>query len=65
MTGPVRKLYEAALRDRAFNEEAKKADPQGYKKPTLWSDSLLKHIYATTYFGWLVGKGLFKRSTFY
>jgi len=65
MTEPVRKLYNAALRDRQFNEETKKADPEGYKRPTLWSDSLLKHLYAMSYFGWLVGKGQFKRKKFY
>ena len=65
MTEPVRKLYNAALRDRAFQEEAKKADPQGYKKPNLWSDEIDRILYATAYFGWLVGKGQFKRSQFY
>jgi len=61
----VKKLYDAARNDRDFNYEAKKADPQGYIKPNMFSDTLLKHIYATTYYGWLVGKGKFKRSNFY
>ena len=64
MTEPVRKLYNAALRDREFNEETKKADPEGYKKPSIFSDKLLKHLYATAYFGWLVGKKRFKVKNF-
>ena len=65
MTGPVKKMYNEALRNREYNEEIKKADPQGYKKPNIWSDSLLKHLYGMAYYGWLVGKGQFDRSKYY
>jgi len=54
MTEKVLKLYEGALNNEEFIEEIRYADND--KPPTIFSDELTKHIFAVTYYGWLVAK---------
>ena len=60
----VKRMYDEALKNEEFNIEFKEQDPKGYIKPRIYSQSLLKHLYAMAYFGWLVGKGKFSRDNY-
>jgi hypothetical protein len=65
MTEPIRKLYQEGLRNQVFNRDMKHFDPKNYKKPGMFAEAIEKHIYASTYYGWLCGKGEFKRSKYF
>jgi len=56
MSPKVKILYDAALSDLEFNEEADLFD-NTFKKPGVFTSSMDKHIYAIMYWGWLCGKG--------
>lgn len=54
----VKKLYELSIKDETFLSEIEKADND--KKPGPFAPEKLQALFATLYFGWLVGKGLWK-----
>ena len=60
MTPNVRKLYDEAKLDTEFHSELKKAKSTN-KIPTWLSDEIDQHIFATVYYGWLIGKDKFKK----
>lgn len=47
-------LYKAGCKNKDFLKDIKKADND--KKPGLFADDITKHIFASVYYGWLVGK---------
>lgn len=57
-------MYEASLEDKEFEDEIKSSDPENYIKPNWRSTPLLKAIYVSVYYGWLVGKGRFTEGMF-
>lgn len=54
MTEKVKKIYKSGLKNNEFLQSIKEAD--GDKKPNMFSSNLEKNIFATIYYGWLVGK---------
>lgn len=58
MTATTYELYRLAKNDETFLKEIYEAD--GDKKPGLFSDNETKTLFATIYYGWLVGKGLWE-----
>lgn len=54
MTDLVRNLYDSAIKNDEFIKAAKEAD--GDSKPGLFASQNEKIVYATIYYGWLVGK---------
>ena len=58
MTPSVRKLYKEAIINEQFNEEFKEADSE-YRRPTVFSDYILKHYFVAVYQGWLIARGEF------
>ena len=55
MTPKVRKIYLAAIKDDLFNAEILKADPTN-KRPGLLAGDIDKVVFASVYYGYLVGK---------
>ena len=53
MTEKVKKIYKSGLKNNEFLQSIKEAD--GDKKPNMFSSNLEKNIFATIYYGWLVG----------
>ena len=54
MTEKVKRLYDAAQIDKYFHQEIEKADND--KVPTWYSTKQEKLLFATVYYGWLVGR---------
>tara|TARA_R110000744_G_scaffold357580_2_gene464454 strand:+ start:7849 stop:8082 length:234 start_codon:yes stop_codon:yes gene_type:complete len=54
MTDKVKNIYKKGLKNDEFLFEIEAAD--GDKKPNLFSSNVEKNIFATIYYGWLVGK---------
>ena len=54
MTEKVKKIYESGLKNNEFLWAIKEADRRN--KPNMFSSDLEKNIFATIYYGWLVGK---------
>ena len=55
MTPKTKKLYNLARKDDLFTSEMLLLDKKN-KKPTFFSDNLDRCIYATSYYGWYVGR---------
>ena len=54
MTAKIKKIYKSGLKNDKFLQAIKEAD--GDKKPNLLSSDLEKHLFASVYYGWLVGE---------
>lgn len=54
MTPKVKRIYESALKNKQFLEDIYNAD--GDTKPSMFSESLEKHLFVMCYYGWLVAK---------
>lgn len=54
MTEEIYKLYEKGLENKEFLDAIKSADND--EKPNLCSSQIEKHLFVSTYYGWLVGK---------
>lgn len=54
MTERVKKIYKSGIKNNEFLLDIKLAD--GYEKPDLFDSDEIKTIFATVYYGWLVGK---------
>ena len=54
MNAGIKKIYKCALSNIEFLNAIKEADND--KKPTMFSGEFEKHMFVTTYYGWLVGK---------
>lgn len=54
MTPKINRIYKSALNNKEYLKAIKEADNDN--KPTVLSDELIKHLFATAYYGWLVGK---------
>lgn len=54
MTTKTRIVYKGAIKNKEFLSDIFMAD--GDKKPGLFSSGVDKTIFATIYYGWLVGK---------
>ncbi len=65
MDNSVKKLYKEAQLNQEFNTEGKELDPIGFKRPDIFSDDTLKHVYAAAYYGWLLAKGEYKRENYH
>ena len=61
----VKRMYKEGLANQEFNKEAKETDPEGYFKPGCFATNVEEHVYIAVYYGWLLGKGRFKRSNYY
>lgn len=59
MTGSVQRTYEMAKKDIFFNAEMEQQTKK-HKIPSWYSDEIDKILYATVYWGWLVGKGKYE-----
>lgn len=64
MTEAVKRMYKEAIVNKDFDNDLFSQDPKGYVKPNLFSSSMKKTIYACAYYGWLLGKGTYKRSNY-
>ena len=54
MTPEVKRLYNRANKDDLFLQAILEADWD--KKPWFFADEVQKVLFATTYYGWLVGR---------
>ena len=54
MTEKIREVYKSAKKNKQFNDDILRAD--GDTPPNFFSNEIVKHIYTTTYYGWLVAK---------
>jgi predicted 3-demethylubiquinone-9 3-methyltransferase (glyoxalase superfamily) len=54
MTKRIEIIYKSAIKNNKFLNDIKEAD--GDKKPTIFATEQDKIIFATIYYGWLVGK---------
>ena len=54
MTSKIKKIYKSGLKNDKFLQAIKEAD--GDNKPNLFSGDLEKHLFASVYYGWLVGE---------
>jgi len=52
MTPKVKKLYKSGLKNEKFLSAILEAD--GDKKPNIFTRDLEKHLFASTYYGWMV-----------
>jgi len=53
MTEQVKMLYKSAMKNKEFLKEIKEADNDS---PNFWDDHNTKVLFATVYYGWLVGR---------
>lgn len=53
MTETVKKLYKASIKDTTFLRSIKEADNDN--PPNIFASNNTKVIFATLYYGWLVG----------
>ncbi|CAL2056045.1 hypothetical protein [Tenacibaculum sp. 190524A05c] len=65
MTEAVKKIYKEAKSNKEFDNEMKSLDPEGYKKPSIFSSDIDKILYASSYYGWLIGKGKYNRQNYF
>ena len=65
MIEPLNRMLKEAKANEEFNREAKEADPSGYYKPNFFAGEVEEIVYASVYYGWLIGKGRYKRSNYY
>ena len=61
----VKRLFKEAQKNEEFNKKIKKDVPENYKKIHWYSDDVVKHLYASCYYGWLAGRGEYKKSNYY
>jgi len=54
MTPIVKKIYKSGLKNGEFLSAIAEAD--GDKKPNFFSSDLEKHLFAATYYGWMVSE---------
>lgn len=54
MTEEIKIVYKSACNNSEFLFDIAEADDD--KKPGIFASELEKHIFATIYYGWLVGK---------
>ena len=54
MNKKVKRVYKSGLNNKNFLQAIKVADND--KKPTVFSTDLEKHLFASTYYGWLVAE---------
>ena len=54
MTARIKKLYDSGCSNKDFLLDIRSAD--GDTKPNCFADELERHLFATMYYGWLVGK---------
>lgn len=54
MKGIAKQVYDSSLKDKEFLKDVYEAD--GDKKPGIFSDEVGKVLFATIYYGYLVGK---------
>lgn len=54
MRQQIKEIYESALKNQDFLKDIWEADRD--KKPGFFASNLEKHVFASFYYGWLVGK---------